>query len=270
MPQGRSLHIGLNQVDPGQYEGWDGALNACVADARDMRALAKKQGFASSVSLLNEQATAAAVSAAIIDAAAALKKGDLFLLTYSGHGGQVKDTNGDESDNDRMDETWVLYDRQLVDDELYALWGRFKAGVRVVVLSDSCHSGTVVRDIPDFLRGGPRRRAMPRSVGIKVEQAHRALYRGIQKQFPGAETAKVKTSVILISGCMDNQFSMDGEKNGAFTEALKKVWAGGRFQGSYRRLRDVIVSRMPDTQTPNYFVVGAVNAAFEAERPFTI
>ena len=43
MPQGISVHIGLNSVDPGQYEGWDGQLTACEADAKDMQALAKKQ-----------------------------------------------------------------------------------------------------------------------------------------------------------------------------------------------------------------------------------
>ena len=45
MAKGLSIHIGLNHVDPAQYEGWDGALNACVADAKDMHALAKKRGF---------------------------------------------------------------------------------------------------------------------------------------------------------------------------------------------------------------------------------
>ena len=43
MPQGISVHIGLNSVDPKQYEGWDGQLTACEADAKDMQALAKKQ-----------------------------------------------------------------------------------------------------------------------------------------------------------------------------------------------------------------------------------
>ena len=33
MPQGISVHIGLNSVDPGQYEGWNGQLTACEADA---------------------------------------------------------------------------------------------------------------------------------------------------------------------------------------------------------------------------------------------
>ena len=46
MAKGLSLHIGLNHVDPTHYQGWDGALIACIADARDMRALGKKKGFA--------------------------------------------------------------------------------------------------------------------------------------------------------------------------------------------------------------------------------
>jgi hypothetical protein len=63
---------------------------------------------------------------------------------------------------------------------------------------------------------------------------------------------------------------MDGAKNGAFTGMLKKVWNAGKFTGNYRKLRDQIVARMPSTQTPNYFVVGAANALFEGQKPFTI
>jgi len=270
MPKAISIHIGLNHVDPDHYEGWDGRLFACVADAKDMRALAKKQGFSPNALLLDEKASAEAVTAALSDAARKLTKGDLLLLTYSGHGGQVKDTNGDEQDPGRMDETWVLFNRQLVDDELYDLWGKFKPGVRILVLSDSCHSGSVTRDVPPSISGGPRRRAMPRTVGDKVEKKHKELYRSIQKAHPGSEKAKVNASVLLISGCMDNQFSMDGEKNGAFTGTLKKVWGGGKFGGNYRKFRDTIVSLMPDTQTPNYYFVGAANSAYEGQKPFTI
>jgi len=270
MSKGISMHIGLNRVDPDHYEGWDGALTACEADAKDMRALAKKKGFGMNTLLLSEQATAQAVTLALANASKQLAKGDILFLTYSGHGGQVKDTNGDEQDKGRMDETWVLFDRQLVDDELYDLWSKFKSGVRIFVLSDSCHSGTVVRDVPPSISGGPRRRAMPRSVGMKVEKAHNALYRSIQKAHPGSEKTKVRASVLLISGCMDNQFSMDGEKNGAFTGTLKKVWAGGKFTGTYRKFRDKIVSLMAITQTPNYYFVGVPNAAFEAQKPFAI
>jgi hypothetical protein len=233
-----------------------------------MEALAKKQGVASRTLLLTKAATADAVSGAILGAARTLKSGDLFFLTYSGHGGQVRDTNSDEAD--RMDETWVCYDRQFVDDELYDLWSKFKSGVRIVVLSDSCHSGTVLREIPASISGGPRIRAMPTTVARKVQKAHAKLYKRIQDEHPAAENAKVDASVLLISGCMDNQTSRDGARNGLFTGTLKKVWNAGRFKGGYRKLRDTIVSKMPSDQTPNYYFVGAANAKFEAERPWTI
>ena len=137
-----SLHLGLNSVSAAAYSGWDGPLSACEFDAADMAAIAKSRGMTPTV-LRTKKATRARFLAAVRGAAKTLKKGDFFFLTFSGHGGQVRDANGDEPD--RKDETWCLYDGQLVDDELYVELGRFAAGVRILVLSDSCHSGTVTR-----------------------------------------------------------------------------------------------------------------------------
>jgi hypothetical protein len=81
---------------------------------------------------------------------------------------------------------------------------------------------------------------------------------------------KVKASILLISGCQDNQFSLDGNRNGLFTETMKRVWRNGKFQGGYRKFRDTIAQRMPLEQTPNYFVVGRPDPFFEAQAPFTI
>lgn len=275
MPAGLSLHIGLNYVDPDRYGGWDGELAACEFDANDMQALAAGRGFQTQ-KLLRADATAANVIAALRAAAAKLKRGDLFLLTYSGHGGQVPDVNGDEFDNDRQDETWCLYDRQLIDDELWALWGRFKAGVRILVLSDSCHSGTVTKDIPAFMPAGPgagpapKIRMMPLRVGRATYKARRREYDAIQQANPAAERARVRASVLLLSGCQDNQYSLDGPRNGLFTGTLKRVWNKGRFKGDHRTFRDQIAARMPASQTPNYYVVGRPSPAFEHQTPFAI
>lgn len=267
MPKGQSLHIGLNYVDPDHYDGWNGELFACEADAKDMRAIAVKREF-STVILLREEATAAAVSRAIEGAANELKRGDIFLLTYSGHGGQVQDLNGD--DEDGKDETWCCYDRELVDDEIYELLGRFAEGVRVLVLSDSCHSGSVTRAARPRAIGGRRIRGMSPVLARRVEEKNAGLYRGIQKAHKSAENTPIGASVLLISGCMDTQESLDGDRNGFFTENLKNVWNGGRFKGSHKRFRDVIASKMTKTQVPNYYRVGTIDAAFEAQRPFTI
>ena len=104
MTKRRSLHIGLNFVDPTTYGGWDGALSGCVNDANAMHEVAVSRGFEPQM-LLNADATTEAVRAHLDAAAAELGDGDFFFLTYSGHGGQVPDENSDEPD--RLDETWA-------------------------------------------------------------------------------------------------------------------------------------------------------------------
>ena len=272
MGKGISLHIGLNSVDPQRYEGWSGPLNACEADANDMADLAQAGSF-SFTKLLTRQATREAVLNGIGDAAKNLKSGDIFFLTYSGHGGQAPDLNNEEPDG--MDETWCLYDGQLIDDELYSSWGAFASGVRIFLLSDSCHSGTVSKAIHyrEKLRSGlpPVYRAMPDEVALRVYQNNKSFYDPILKNRNLSEAlSAVKASVLLISGCQDNQLSMDGTFNGLFTGTLKTVWNGGTFDGSYRRFHTAIGSKMPPDQTPKLSLVGASNPAFIAQKPLTL
>jgi hypothetical protein len=202
VPQAISIHVGLNEVDPKHYQGWNGELVACEFDANDMEELARGRGFKTQ-KLLTKAATAKAVTSGLKAAADELDDGDMLVLTYSGHGGQVPDANGDEQD--RMDETWVLYDRQLVDDELYALLGKLKPGVRVAIFSDSCHSGTVARDMVDLIgaarvaepanggngSGQPRVKGMPDAVVRSTYDANRELYDEIQKSLPPLDTATI-------------------------------------------------------------------------------
>ena len=272
MGKGISLHIGLNSVDPQRYEGWSGPLNACEADANDMADLAQAGSF-SFTKLLTRQATREAVLNGIGDAAKNLKSGDIFFLTYSGHGGQAPDLNNEEPDG--MDETWCLYDGQLIDDELYSSWGAFASGVRIFLLSDSCHSGTVSKAIHyrEKLRSGlpPVYRAMPDEVALRVYQNNKSFYDPILKNRNLQEAlGDVKASVLLISGCQDNQLSLDGTFNGLFTGTLKTVWNGGTFGGSYRRFHTAIGSKMPPDQTPKLSLVGASNPAFIAQKPLTL
>src|SRR3954471_23714255 len=89
-----SLHIGLNGVSGAAYGGWEGPLAACEFDANDMAAIAKSKGMKSTV-LLTKKATRAHALAALRSAAKTLRAGDLLFLTYSGHGGQVPDIDGD-------------------------------------------------------------------------------------------------------------------------------------------------------------------------------
>jgi hypothetical protein len=282
MARGLALAIGLNSVDPVHYQGWSGDLEACEADAKDMAAIATARGF-QVTTLLTAQATRENVLKAIDAAAARLNAGDIFMLSNSSHGGQLPDLNGDEPD--QMDETICLFDSELVDDELYMELGKFRAGVRVIVFSDSCHSGSMTRValaateqpiaasrvgrvlVSDFTRY----RAMPHLVALRTYEANRAHYDEILKDPRLVDTRDTVTaSVLLISGCQDNQLSSDGAFNGLFTGTLRRVWNGGTFAGTYREFHQAIVTRMPPEQTPNYSIVGTPNPAFEKEAPFSV
>ena len=229
MARGVSLHIGLNEVDPNHYKDgdgnpWKGELAACEADAHAMVDLATAQKFEVRGPLLSKQATSAAVIGEITKVAGELAPGDIFFLTYSGHGGQVTNLNPDDDpEEDDLDETWCLYDRELIDDELFGLLATFKPGVRVVICSDSCHSGTVDRGDPpdDDL---PTAKQLPMSVAIATEKAHQAEYEELQRKVPKERLAAMAATVVLLSGCQDHQFSRDGRVNGAFTGALLKAW----------------------------------------------
>lgn len=278
MATGMTLTLGLNSVDPKHYGGWSGELNACEADAEDMANIAKSKGF-KVTTLLTKAATRARVAAQIKNAARKLRSGDIFMLSYSGHGGQLPDINSDEPDAE--DETWCLYDGEMVDDELYALWGKFARGVRILVFSDSCHSGTVTKlayyQGTVGMRGTPltsrevKYRFMPPDVALRTYRLNKAFYDRILKaKVPKEVQPPVKASVLLISGCQDNQLSADGDFNGLFTAQLLKVWKNGAFKGDYKRFHKTIVRRMPPDQTPNYFIVGVSNPKFEGQKPFTV
>ena len=286
----RSLHIGLNEVSGAAYAGWTGPLAACEFDANDMAAIAKSKAMKPIV-LLTKKATRTNVLKAMRSSAKALAAGDLFFMSYSGHGGQVPDVSGDEAD--KQDETWCLYDGQLIDDELYFELSRFARGVRILVLSDSCHSGTVTR-APLVPTNDPslRPKLMPPAVAMRTYREHQAFYDKLQRDIakqagkpmvdPDTALAAVAASgrlsaivkrfapaVVLISGCQDNQTSMDGAHNGAFTEALLRVWNNGTFGGNYGSFHARIRAGMPATQSPNLFTLGRAGS-FLAQTPFTV
>jgi hypothetical protein len=103
------------------------------------------------------------------------------------------------------------------------------------------------------------------------DELNREFYDPILKKSDLAKAQKaIRASVILFSGCQDNQCSIDGDFNGLFTGTMFRVWNQGKFLGTYRKFHKTIVQRMPPDQTPNYFPAGKVDTEFAAQKPFTI
>lgn len=282
-PKGLSINIGLNTVDPGHYQGWDGKLNACEYDAQDMHNLAKSLGYDSRL-ILTKDATRGRIIDHLETARNTLSDGDTLLLTYSGHGGQIADFGGDETDG--IDETWCLFDGQLIDDELFELWASFRAGVRIILVSDSCHSGSIYKNTASGLAiltadhavdlAGNVPRCMPGDAAAKTARANADFYDGIQdrllkrgwKAAIRQQDLSLGCTVRTLSGCMDNQYSYDGVSNGQFTGRLLKTWNKGKFAGSYAQFHRTILGMMPDNQSTQHTVIGSANEVFDRQTPF--
>jgi metacaspase-1 len=274
-----SLHLGLNRVDPGHY-GSELRLGGCHGDARDMQAIAQSRGYRTRL-LLDQEATSIVLLEELSRLSGELTAGDNLLLTYAGHGSQVADTTGEEVDG--RDETWVLFDRMLLDDELHVALSRFAAGVRVFLISDSCHSGSIARVVAETCRAVRAvdsaaalaelpvlRTPSDPNFGDSVRQEHASVYDLIKRDLPLRPRELVNASVIQLSACRDDQVAADGALNGLFTSNLKRAWADGTFTGNHRDFWREISSRMPAVQTPAYERFGLDSAAFEQQQPFAL
>lgn len=284
-----SLHLGLNFIDPDRYGGWDGELRACVNDAGAMARLAEARGF-STVTMRDSEATHVAVVDAVEFAARELREGDMFFWSVSCHGMQVPDYNGDETDDGDMpmDEALVLWDRPLVDDHIYKLWSQFKPGVRILMLPDTCHSGTMTRlaqftatpvgDTGAVAIEPVRFRMVPKDKEAMILARNGAQYRAYAQEYAAySESTRsnpaalaVKASVLSLSACQDDQVARDGAQYGAFTGAVLKCWSNGAFRGSYVDFQKAVIEAIGNPQqVPKLYQTGADDPQFRLQLPFT-
>lgn len=247
----RALCIGIND-----YPGTGSDLSGCVNDANDWKATLEKSGFKVEM-LLDRQATKDAMSEGIRRLVQEAKTRDLVVVTYSGHGSWVPDLDSDEPD--ARDEVLCPYDigqnRPLTDDEIHTIFSERERGVRIVLISDSCHSGTVIRMAPPPSEAsGPRVRFLPPESFLSAESLQIASARaarrsiGISRPFGG----------VLMSGCQDTEYSYDAtfnnRPNGAFTyfalKALESLPSGATYRDWYKVIRQSLPNRV-HPQTPN-------------------
>lgn len=275
-PKGMSLHVSVNAVDPGPYLGFRGNLVGCTNDARAMADIARMNNFAAPIILDGPSADATTVLDHISNAATQLDAGDTFFFTFAGHATLVRSL--DPPADEREDTALALYDRLLIDDELGAKWREFRAGVRILFLADSCHSGTPAELalLPlrmAALRPTTRIRLLPGEIARAVYEANRANYEKLQRDALAIRNSRaIAACVLVISACQDRETADDGT-NGLFTAKLLDTYANGIFAGTYYDLwRDVRleVTRANPLQHPSYVVSGTANQTFLTSAAFTL
>jgi uncharacterized caspase-like protein len=207
------------------------ALKGSVNDVMTMREiLIRRWGFAPQniTMLTDEQASRdnilAALERVVRDSAAQ----DTVYIHYSGHGSQVEDLNGDEEDG--LDETLVPQNgrtpgvRDIVDDELDELFAKFHT-TNVLIVLDSCHSGTATRAF------NIRARSVPQDMRID-------LYKAAPKS--RAIVPRMESRFVVMSATSEKDEALDGpiqgRYHGFFSYALANALSAAAPDASARQV----------------------------------
>lgn len=190
----KALLIGSN------YRNSRYALYGCINDVHLMEKLLKQQFRFDTVKVMTDDTEVKPYKADILreveDLIKSAKENDFLCIYFSGHGVQINDDNGDESDG--KDECYFSLDfKKVVDDELNHIVQKHDKKIKIMFMFDCCHSGTIM----DF--------------------SHR------MNQSSTMSSNEFKSKCICLSGCRDPQYSYEShlgdKRHGALTYFFNQV-----------------------------------------------
>src|ERR1044071_2683045 len=261
--------IGINDYPQGI-----GKLRGCVNDAKNIHKVLRNDFGFTTEDNVTELLDSAATRQGIFDAVKKYQQkavaGDLFVMTFSGHGTIFPDAKSEEQDEtspfeviydgqvaypkDRYDVAIVPYDARsatsgkpwrnlILDDELFDLFsGLTSKGVGVVLISDSCHSGSLARGVNDpdtAVRFVPPEQAL----GVTLDEVEEP------EDTRSVDTRDMKGLYLSITASRDDQTSLDfrndeGNMAGLFTDVfirtIKKFKAAGKRQPTYQEVYSLL------------------------------
>ena len=189
------------------YRGTDNELRGCINDANNLKSKLETTYDFKNITVLSDDTGLKSTAINIINELRKLldnsNPGDTLFVSFSGHGTHMKDTSGDEKDG--RDEMFVTLDNQCIRDDELKLFvqTKLKKDVKLFMLFDCCHSGSILDLNYQYLDS---------------ENSGNATITG-NKETVG--------EAYMVSGCMDKQTSADaflrGKYQGAMTRAFIDV-----------------------------------------------
>lgn len=227
----KALLIGLN------YPGSAYPLSGCINDINKIEKILVENFALQSVVKLYDNSSIVPTKANIISQLTLLlsqsKSGDVLFFHYSGHGSQLNDTNGDETDG--KDEVIIPVDyfsnkSIITDDEIKSIiQTNLNVGVKLFVLMDCCHSGTIF--------------------DLKYN------YDANWNPLVNNKSLDTNGDIIVISGCSDPQTTFDtltnntyqGTTTWTFTESIKPTIT---WKQLINNMRQMLVNSNLSQQVP--------------------
>ena len=246
------VFIGIN--DYVEYADETGDLRGAEHDALLMREVMQERwGLEpmNTLTLLSRDATKRAIRESVIDwLASRAEPGDLAVFYFAGHGAQAFDLDGNEPDG--LDETLAPADvlplsseNDIRDDELRNWLSTLRTDV--VVILDSCHSGTATRG------GEMRARALDRSLPAEDGTEPSRV-----RQRPDSESMTDGGSVVELAAAAPNQSALEGpfgegglvEQRGAFTWILARELRSAPPGTTYAQVIEEVARELRDREFP--------------------
>jgi hypothetical protein len=243
----KALLVGINYVDT-PYQ-----LNGCINDVKNMRSfLTDNCKFSSSnIQLLSDEEEEETKKPTKLNMENGIQwlvtdnlPGDILVLHYSGHGGNIIDRTKDESDV--MDETILPVDfettGQITDDWLYEnLVCKVPKDVTLWCFLDSCHSGTAIDLKHNYQSNCKYKKSniIPENLIYKKEEWTDNFSYSFEKS-----KESIFGNVCLFSGCQDKETSADAFINssgqGAFTFCLLETLKSNLQENTLRYKNGVL------------------------------
>lgn len=275
-----ALLVGIDKYQPPVSQ-----LSGCVADitaARDFlqhRVGGDGQGL-EILSLINEQATVQAITDGFRNFLTRAGKDDVAFFYYAGHGSQAVVPKGlEQLEPDGLVETIVCYDSRqpgkfdLTDKALSALIAKVaERNPHIVVIFDSCHSGSITRAVQDdevsVRRTARDQRERP------ATQLELAAPQGNTSRAAAAEVKWVMLPGgrhVVLSACHSDEEAketkLSGQRRGVFSYSLVETLQGGgeglTYRDLFKRVQALVQTRAQQ-QTP----VIEVAATGDLDQPF--
>jgi hypothetical protein len=206
----KAILIGSN------YTGTINQLRGCINDVTEWKNLLPTWGFNINYFMTDLEsgvnyASRSNILNNLTNFVNSLNSGDIGFIYYSGHGSQVRDTNGDEISG--KDSIIVPADYSssgfIRDDEIRSILTLAKSGVNIFAGFDSCNSGSVC-DLKYNLfdtsyRSDP---SFKNKVFTLTDWIQR------QNVITNPNYVELSANIISLSGCKDDNFSYETNYNG--------------------------------------------------------
>ncbi|MBF8274343.1 MAG: DUF4384 protein [Magnetococcales bacterium] len=220
--------IGIDKyTNNGVLDSLDGAVN----DAKDIENALKVSGAKEVKLLLDKDANRDNILKSWDELLKKSQPGDLIVFSYAGHGSR-EDEHVKGSEATGKDSVFVLggfnwegagtYER-IIDDEVAVMLQKALGQDRTVIMvADSCHSGTMTRGGKPLVKHKTRFGKYPTIKDDKLK---------IEPSQVGEKDLEDQTKLLYIGAVQDNEqspeFDIDGQTRGALSWSFAKALRGG-------------------------------------------